>query len=341
VTVTVCVPVWNGASFVAETLESLRNQTLTDFRALISVDRSDDESVAICRAFESDTRFMVTVQPERLGWIGNVNALLARVETELGCILPHDDLLAPVYLERLVKRLDAEPSAVLAYSDIEMFGPRADTRIQPELVGTRLTRILAFLNDHFAAVGWRGVFRSLVLEKGHFHRDEPKADTLWLLELAGEGDLLRVPEVLYRKRLHKDSARNQPDWYMPSRAINWLDHCAACYEIAMSAAEWSVRERQEIAAAALARALRFHEPSFAPGAPEREAALITAASHYYLRVAGDIPRGTAPLDGEAPFYQPSRERANLRRQSAKRAKRARGKRQEIADAGSSPFSERQ
>ena len=46
-TVTVCVPVWNGEAFVEETLESVRAQTLEDISVLISVDRSDDRSAEI------------------------------------------------------------------------------------------------------------------------------------------------------------------------------------------------------------------------------------------------------------------------------------------------------
>src|SRR5688572_9092751 len=99
-TITVCVPVWNGASFVAETLECVRRQTQTDLRVLISDDHSDDDSAAVCQTFESDSRFEVVVQPERLGWVGNVNWLLKRVDTPFGCILPHDDLITPDYLER-------------------------------------------------------------------------------------------------------------------------------------------------------------------------------------------------------------------------------------------------
>ena len=37
--VTVCVPVFNAADFLAETLDSIAAQSLADIRVLISVDR--------------------------------------------------------------------------------------------------------------------------------------------------------------------------------------------------------------------------------------------------------------------------------------------------------------
>ena len=76
--VTVCVPVYNAAAFLAGTLDSITAQTFTDFKVLISLDRGDDDSEAICRRYLADRRFELIVQPRRLGWVGNVNALIDR-----------------------------------------------------------------------------------------------------------------------------------------------------------------------------------------------------------------------------------------------------------------------
>ena len=96
--VTVCVPVYNAAPFVAETLQHIARQSFTDFKVIISVDPGDDSSLDICQSFASDSRFEIVAPPERLGWVGNVNALIARVDTPMFCITPHDDLLNAEYL---------------------------------------------------------------------------------------------------------------------------------------------------------------------------------------------------------------------------------------------------
>ena len=80
-TVTVCVPAYNAAGWIADTLDSIAGQTFADFRVVISLDRSEDESESVCRRYLADPRFELVVQPNRLGWVGNVNALIARVET--------------------------------------------------------------------------------------------------------------------------------------------------------------------------------------------------------------------------------------------------------------------
>lgn len=316
-TVTVCVPVWNGAAFVAETLESLRQQRLTDFRALIAVDHSDDDSLAVCQRFAQDARFTVTSHPERLGWVGNVNSLLDRVATPYACILPHDDLLEPDYLARLVGHLQAHPAAILAFTDVATFGRRDLVLSQRELIGERFTRVVTFLQEQVAAVGWRGVFRASVLTRGHRHRDEPRADTLWLLALAGEGELHRVPAVLYRKRVHDASARNQPEWHWPSPLVSWIDHCVACQQIALAAADWSFDERQVIAAAALARVFELNAVTAQVArAPDQTAALLSIASHFNLRLTGHLPRGAPPLLGTAAPVMRPRQRRKLDRRGS-------------------------
>ena len=120
--VTVCVPVFNAAVFLAETLDSIAAQSFADIKVLISLDRSDDDSESICRRYLHDRRFELIVQRERLGWVGNVNALIERVDTPYFCITPHDDLLAPQYLAEVYALAASDPAIACAYSDVQGFG---------------------------------------------------------------------------------------------------------------------------------------------------------------------------------------------------------------------------
>ena len=93
--VTICVPVYNGRAFVGETLGSIQRQGYKNWTVLISDDRSDDGSAEVCRNFTPDPRFSLCVQPVRLGWIENCNWLLRHADSELVCLVSHDDLLEP------------------------------------------------------------------------------------------------------------------------------------------------------------------------------------------------------------------------------------------------------
>ena len=49
--VTVCVPVFNAAAFLAETLDSIAAQSFADIKVLISLDRSGDDSESVGAIF--------------------------------------------------------------------------------------------------------------------------------------------------------------------------------------------------------------------------------------------------------------------------------------------------
>ena len=230
--ISVVIPAWRAAAFIAETLGSLRDQEFSDFQAIISVDGEDEETASACRYALGDSRFKLVVQTERLGWLANTNAGLAHVNTELAAILPHDDLIAPSYLQWLIGVLDQDRDAACAYSDIEAFGTMSGVHVQRSVRGSPLTRQMKLLRDHFGAVAFRAVFRSEIL--GQFGSlaamgDENFAcDTLWMNRLARAGDLRRVPAVLYRKRYHQDNTHTQwAAWSEERKVAAWFGHCAA------------------------------------------------------------------------------------------------------------------
>jgi glycosyltransferase involved in cell wall biosynthesis len=226
--VTLCIPAYNAEAFLAEALASVRAQTWPEIRVVLSVDCSTDRTAELARELAGDATLLL--QTKRLGWVGNTNAALREVKTRFAMILPHDDLIAPTYVEACMRTLHADPGAVAAYSDITTVGAGALTIRQPSLIGAPVDRILAFLRDHFPAVAFRAVFDASRVPRhavpAHAVGDFA-ADTLWVARLLVRGHLLRVSEVLYSKRLHHSSAHAQ--WKRASRdelAEMWAVHCA-------------------------------------------------------------------------------------------------------------------
>jgi hypothetical protein len=203
---TVCIPAWNATGFLAETLSAVLRQDVPGMRVLVSVDGADAATAAACAPFLDDPRVACVVQPARLGWVGNTNALIAAVETEFFAIMPHDDLPEPGWLAALHGALAAYPAAIGAYADLEGFGTQQNSFAQPEIVGSSLRRRLVTLLDHYNCVPYRGLYR---LREGQPRPLLPAglpgdvaADTAWLMELACQGELRRVRCVLVRKRYH-------------------------------------------------------------------------------------------------------------------------------------------
>jgi glycosyltransferase involved in cell wall biosynthesis len=290
-TVTVCIPVRNGAAFLDDALESLARQTFDDLAILVSVDKSDDSSLELAHTFAARKKSVqVFDQATQLGWTANVNFLLRKVDTEFAGILHQDDLLEPSYYEKLVSKLRAQPKAILAFSDIETFGDASEVRVGTEVAGDTLARILKFLAADYAAVAYRGVFRSKALNHGCYLEEASgvAADQTWLLRMAIEGDLVRLPERLYRKRLHPNSLTSG------ARDSHWADHCAACLRIALTAGSWTLADRRAIAAAAALRATRDAWIGSSPSSPPHIWLMILFAhlADFALRAASDEAPGS-------------------------------------------------
>lgn len=115
--VTVIVPVFNGGSTLARTLESVRRQLFTDFECVIVDDGSEDGSAMIAeRLCNLDARFRLLRQPN-LGVARARNAGLAVARGRYIAALDADDLWHPQFLARhLTAWAGAPPDTGFTYS---------------------------------------------------------------------------------------------------------------------------------------------------------------------------------------------------------------------------------
>jgi GT2 family glycosyltransferase len=256
----VVVPVWQGAAFVAETLANVLAQRSVALRLLVSIDGGDDASAEACRPFLKDSRVSLMVQSQRLGWVGNaatlVEAALA-ADVDYVCIQPHDDLIVEDYLAALLAAAVAAPSAAVVYSDIEAFGAMTGILFQASVLGSPLARMASLLLDHFNAVAFRGLMRADAIRRvgtiAGNDVDDFAADTVWMTRLATVGELVRVPEPLYRKRFHQGNTHGAwGRWPLERRAQAWSRHCLDMLREALSVTE-DRNARQMLAKAALVR----------------------------------------------------------------------------------------
>ena len=303
--VTTCVPVYNGARYLRETLEAIDRQTYRNLDVLISDDASTDESVEICRSFTKDPRFTLVVQPERLGWVENVNWLFRNAQGELISFTAHDDLLDPLYFEKLVAALDAEPDAAMAFCDVHEFGELDQILARPDLRGNAVDRIIGFVASHYDGVAYRGLLRREVVaaERGLTRNaiDDFAADLVWLARVAKRGELIRVPQVLYAKRRHRESASLQwGPWSQDRKREAWTLHCRELLEVALGL-DLSAEEHKRVVDASVRRLLQI-EPelpfAFIRELPrERKLAMVASLLDVAngLRGAGD----TQPFHAES------------------------------------------
>jgi glycosyltransferase involved in cell wall biosynthesis len=213
--VTALLPAWQAAAFIQETLDSLSAQTYRDFSVLVSVDLCEDGTAERCEAHAArDPRFHVVRQDERLGYVGNCNFLMDHATTEYALLAFHDDLLAPTYIEKTAAALDADPEAVVSFSDVHLTHTDGRQKLCQfnalENVSDPVQRAFVMLDEN--QKWWvpnRGVFRlPLVRSIGGVKRHgagEFSCDWPWLFHMSLLGRLVRVPEVLCYKRYQTGS----------------------------------------------------------------------------------------------------------------------------------------
>jgi glycosyltransferase involved in cell wall biosynthesis len=204
------MPTWNAATFVRQTLESLSAQTYGNLEILVSDDASTDGTADLCEEFAAyDSRFRIMRQQQRHGWLKNTNLLLREVTSDYCFFAYHDDLVQSSYVARLVEALEANPGAILAFTDI-YWKDQVETYTQLDGVVdpfVRAKRIIRKKGQWW--IPGSGLFRSDAASQVKGMRrhlaGEYKADWPWLLQLALLGDFVRVPEPLFRKIWREES----------------------------------------------------------------------------------------------------------------------------------------
>lgn len=119
--VTVIVVSYNHASFVAETLDSIRAQTYGPSRIVVVDDASTDSSAAAITEWaerDGGADIDLILHAENQGLCRNLNDALATVNTPLYAYISADDRMLPHRLERQVDRwIAGGGTAAAVYSD--------------------------------------------------------------------------------------------------------------------------------------------------------------------------------------------------------------------------------
>lgn len=106
--VTIILPTYNRAGLIPSSIQSVIEQTYTDWELIVSDDGSTDESCAVVKAFAAkDKRMVYRQNTKNLGLPENRNVALKEAKGELIMFIEDDLVLARDCLERLVRTHDA------------------------------------------------------------------------------------------------------------------------------------------------------------------------------------------------------------------------------------------
>jgi glycosyltransferase involved in cell wall biosynthesis len=115
--ITVLMPVYNAGKYLTQAVDSILNQTFTDFEFLIIDDGSTDNSVEIIKSY-SDRRIRLVINEQNLGISATLNKGIELSSCELVARMDADDISYP---ERLKKQFDyflAFPETVMLSTSV-------------------------------------------------------------------------------------------------------------------------------------------------------------------------------------------------------------------------------
>lgn len=221
--ISVVIPVYNGGKTITSTIESVLNQTFTDFELIVVNDGSQDSTLAAINEIK-DARIRVFSFPNS-GVSASRNRGLAEAKGEFISFLDADDLWTSDKLEVQLKALQENPQAAVAYSWSDWIDEsgqflRAGGHITVN--GNAYEKLL--LRD-FVESGSNPLIRRQALEKvGKFDESLAFAEDwdLWLrLAACYEYVAVPSPQILYRIS-PKSASFNV--WKMEAGSLKVIEH---------------------------------------------------------------------------------------------------------------------
>jgi glycosyltransferase involved in cell wall biosynthesis len=227
--VSVCIPVYRGEEFLAETIRSVLDQTYRDFELVVLDNASPDDSGRIARSF-GDHRIRVetnlTTLPQPENWREAVRLCRAPL-IKLVCA---DDLLHPRCLEYQVGPMEADPGLAVVAARRHMIDERSRVLVPRRgLIGLTGVRSSVEVARHVVRSGANPIGEpgGVLFRRAHYfavggwrpdHRFVMDLD-LWI-RLLQHGEFLGLPETLAAFRIGQDSlsADNETTIYAEQKA---------------------------------------------------------------------------------------------------------------------------
>ncbi len=210
VRVSILIPLYNGIEFLEECIDSVINQTFTDWEALIGINGHGEVGGEVgfkakLIAFKDDRIKVIIQGPPISGKVQSLNNLISFAEADLICILDCDDKWEPNKLQRQIKVLET-------------------VACDATVIGTFCTYFGELNHNLFLDSGYinpnileriNPIINSSSMIKKEYCLWEDKEYTfgvedyyLWMQICINGGKLYNIPEFLTWHRIHKTSAFN-------------------------------------------------------------------------------------------------------------------------------------
>ncbi|QWT25023.1 glycosyltransferase family 2 protein [Subtercola sp. PAMC28395] len=209
--VSVVVPAYNNADYIALTIESILAQTFEDFELIIADHSSTDNTKEVIARYSSDPRITMLDTPSGGGALRNWNRVTEAATGEYIKLVCGDDLLYPDSLLTQVAAIESDPAVTLVASTRDIVDARGTVVVARRgLAGLRGTvrgavavrRTVVVGSNIFGEPACVLIRRSTLKKVGLWDSQFPYLiDETTYARVLLEGDFLAVPEPLAAFRI--------------------------------------------------------------------------------------------------------------------------------------------
>lgn len=211
------MPVYNGEAHISQALDSLLEQSFTDFEIIISDNASTDRTQQICREYQKrDSRIKYFEQEHNFGAVANYNAVFELASGEYFKWAACNDTCLPEMLSECIDVLDRNADVVLCYPKT-MLIDESGSDLQPYddhlniMDDSAVVRVKQLLISLSMCNAFNGVLRTEALLQTKVVEDFLASDVSLLVRLCLLGKFYEVPKRLFNRRMHPNELSHSKD----------------------------------------------------------------------------------------------------------------------------------
>lgn len=210
VPISVVMPAFNAEQYIAESIQSILEQSFDNFELIIIDDASTDMTLEILREYANkDSRIRVFSNEENLGIAGNRNLGVSLSAGKYIAWQDADDVSLPYRLEQQYHFLETHPDVGIVGGYLELFSGDNIQGVRRYAVGDLALRKSMFKFSPVAQPA--AMIRKDVLDRvGIYNLSYPPAEDLDMTFRIGMfSRLANIPKILIRYRVSETSATSK------------------------------------------------------------------------------------------------------------------------------------
>jgi glycosyltransferase involved in cell wall biosynthesis len=210
----IVMPVYNRESYIQSAIDSILNQTFTDFEFIIINDGSQDNTVKLIETYD-DSRIKLFHNDRNRGIVYSRNHGLQKVTGHYVGMFDSDDIALPEKFEKQVSFLDQNPEYAMVGAWVKWIdaeGKLTGKKWKLPASSPTIPAIMVFRN--YFVQSTVVIRRQAIPEGGYSEGYDIAEDSKMWFDVSLKHKVANMQEYLLHYRMHDDNISNMSDKYV-------------------------------------------------------------------------------------------------------------------------------